>query len=460
MARARSSPRPRWRFWGSWGSRISYLSIMTERLIIRNFAGLREVDIELGRINIFIGPQASGKSVCAKCLYWFKSFLPELVDSAEAGQDKRDFEASYLERFKSYFPNLWRAETLFILRYEIGEYFVELTNEPERAFSSIRFSYSSFFDEAATEIRATIRELKTAYEKAKTKDGRAVSYLTQALHERSATAEPRSRLWEKTGEFSRADQSFVIAGRAFLSTLKGTILTFLASNPITDPLVRDFLRIYEQIRREPPTPETQSQISLFKLAESIIRGQLLIEGEDDYILLEDERRIPLVNASSGQQESFSLLMVLLDIVKHYNYEHVGTTLYIEEPEAHLFPESQRVLAQLMIQVYSQSEYPLQYVITTHSPYLLASFNNLVYAQQLAEKLHDQPAKLKALYKVVPKNQQLALVDVRVYGFENGTVKPLIDAETGLLSAGLLDSASDVTADQFGDLMALDPAIHS
>ena len=114
----------------------------------------------------------------------------------------------------------------------------------------------------------------------------------------------------------------------------------------------------------------------------------------------------------------------------------------------------------MAEIYNRSSYSLQYVITTHSPYLLASFNNLIYAHQLAEKLHDQPAKLKALYKVVPKNQQLALADVRVYGFENGTAKPLIDTETGLLSAGLLDSASDVTADQFGDLMALDPAIHS
>ncbi len=102
---------------------------------------------------------------------------------------------------------------------------------------------------------------------------------------------------------------------------------------------------------------------------------------------------------------------------------------------------------------------LQLVITTHSPYLLASFNNLIYAHQLAETLRDQPAKLKALYKVVPKNQQLALADVRVYGFENGKVKALIDEETGLLTADLLDSASDVTADQFGDLMALDPAIH-
>ena len=118
------------------------------------------------------------------------------------------------------------------------------------------------------------------------------------------------------------------------------------------------------------------------------------------------------------------------------------------------------MAQLMASVYHESIFSLQYVITTHSPYLLASFNNLVYAQQLAETLRDQPDKLKALYQVVPENQQLALANMRVYGFENDTAHSLIDEESGLLSADLLDSASDVTADQFGDLMALDPATQS
>ena len=136
------------------------------------------------------------------------------------------------------------------------------------------------------------------------------------------------------------------------------------------------------------------------------------------------------------------------------------TVYVEEPEAHLFPESQRAMAQLMTAVYYESVFTLQYVITTHSPYLLASFNNLIYAHQLAETLKDQPEKLKRLYQLVPQSQQVPLANFRVYGFENGGAHSLIDTETGLLSADLLDSASDVTAEQFGDLMALDPATQS
>lgn len=98
---------------------------------------------------------------------------------------------------------------------------------------------------------------------------------------------------------------------------------------------------------------------------------------------------------------------------------------------------------------------MQTIVTTHSPYFLSSFNNLIYAHQLAERLQDQPKELKKLYKIVPKSQQIPLSDFRVYGLENGKAVSLIDHELGLISASLLDSASDVTAEQFGDLMALD-----
>jgi predicted ATPase len=48
---------------------------MEERLIIRNFAGIMNIKVEIKKINIIIGPQASGKSVCAKLLFFFKSFV-------------------------------------------------------------------------------------------------------------------------------------------------------------------------------------------------------------------------------------------------------------------------------------------------------------------------------------------------------------------------------------------------
>ena len=39
---------------------------MGKRLIVKNFGPIKEVDIDLKKINVFIGPQGSGKSTIAK----------------------------------------------------------------------------------------------------------------------------------------------------------------------------------------------------------------------------------------------------------------------------------------------------------------------------------------------------------------------------------------------------------
>ena len=430
---------------------------MTERLIIRNFAGLEEVDIELGRINIFIGPQASGKSVCAKCLYWFKSFLPDFLFSASKGNDWKSFEKIFLNRFKEYFPGIWQTDELLFLRYEVEGRFIELTNTD----SKLHLRYDDLFRRATYDIIGGIAALKEKYAQPEIKWRTLSSQFELSYEENILLDKIKGPLHEEVGDMLDTKQLFILAGRSFFAALKGAFLSFLANSPVIDPFLRSFISNYELQRRYQPKADIPRIQALWKLAQHILKGNLIIEGEDDFIVAENGRKVKLANASSGQQEAFALVLVLINLVSNEDTPDQGPyTVYVEEPEAHLFPESQRAMAQLMANVYHESVFSLQYVITTHSPYLLASFNNLIYAHQLAQTLHDQPAKLKALYKVVPKNQQLALADVRVYGFENGTVKPLIDTETGLLSADLLDSASDVTADQFGTLMALDPAIHS
>ncbi|RTQ50157.1 hypothetical protein EJV47_11010 [Hymenobacter gummosus] len=425
---------------------------MTERLIIRNFAGLEEVDIKLARINIFIGPQASGKSVCAKCLYWFKSFLPTMLNAAQSGDDKRQIDAAYISRFKEYFPGLWKTDKTLFLRYEFSDYlpaynFIQLEN----INGKLKLTYSDLFRDAAKVYRQEVAAAHRA------------GYRSNAyMWESNRIVEINDMLRYEVGDAFNATQLFILAGRSFFSALKGATLSFLAQAPVVDPFLREFLTLYELSRRRFLNNDLVRHKDFSSLAAHILRGRIEIKGEEEFIVNDDGRRVSLAQASSGQQESFALLLILLnnglEDIPHFSGEaHSLRTVYIEEPETHLFPESQRAMAQLMATVYHESVYTLQYVITTHSPYLLTSFNNLVYAHQLAETLRDQPAKLKALYKVVPKNQQLALADMRVYGFENGRVKSLIDEESGLLTADLLDSASDVTADQFGALMALDPA---
>ena len=46
-----------------------------EKLIVKNFLTLKNIDIDLAKFNVFIGEQASGKSLITKLLYFFREIL-------------------------------------------------------------------------------------------------------------------------------------------------------------------------------------------------------------------------------------------------------------------------------------------------------------------------------------------------------------------------------------------------
>ena len=60
-----------------------------ERIIISQFAGLNEVTLETGPIMVLIGPPASGKSISAKLLYFFREIGSRLSAAATDGRAGR-----------------------------------------------------------------------------------------------------------------------------------------------------------------------------------------------------------------------------------------------------------------------------------------------------------------------------------------------------------------------------------
>jgi energy-coupling factor transporter ATP-binding protein EcfA2 len=59
---------------------------MKARLIIQNFGPINDLDIEIKKFNILIGPQGSGKSTIAKLLCIIHSCYEELLDKGEIGK--------------------------------------------------------------------------------------------------------------------------------------------------------------------------------------------------------------------------------------------------------------------------------------------------------------------------------------------------------------------------------------
>lgn len=97
------------------------------------------------------------------------------------------------------------------------------------------------------------------------------------------------------------------------------------------------------------------------------------------------------------------------------------------------------------------------VITTHSPYVLSTINNLLFAYQTAQAIPDKEAELAS---IIPKSQWINPKDFSAYyvGEDNeenkGGVKSIFDEKTGLISENELDEISDSLGDDFDSIMQI------
>ena len=162
----------------------------------------------------------------------------------------------------------------------------------------------------------------------------------------------------------------------------------------------------------------------------------------------DERRVNLANASSGQQEILPLLIILKLLIEEkvrISNEN-NSTIYIEEPEAHLFPNAQKVIVKLLARLCDIGRY--QIFITTHSPYLLSSINN----HFIAGSIINTSPELNSVYKIIDKKELLYTSDSTAYSLSKGKCENLIDHKEGLIIAEVLDSVSNTIADEFDQLI--------
>ncbi|MEO1692988.1 MAG: AAA family ATPase [Cyanobacteria bacterium J06631_6] len=160
----------------------------------------------------------------------------------------------------------------------------------------------------------------------------------------------------------------------------------------------------------------------------------------------------MANSSSGQQETLPLILILETISQH-DASTDGISLYVEEPEAHIFPTTQKDIVELISLVFNERKNNSQFFITTHSPYILTSFNNLLQAGMLAIDADEE--KIKKIDKLVSKSRFLKPEEVAVYSVESGDCQSIMDKETGLIDANMIDEVSNDLGVQFDELLDLE-----
>jgi AAA15 family ATPase/GTPase len=421
---------------------------MAEKLTVKNFGGITDLEIEIKRINILIGPQASGKSVCAKLLFYFKNFVWEILSVVENEQTKRTLDSNYSKKFEEYFPpDSWGKQDFFI-RYEVANIFIEVRRKKESK-GKIVLSYSELLKKEFTELRNLFKKIIAQYSEEYPKYDSLDRFYVTSQRLRDIFVDFLVTSISREAAFS---QLFIPAGRSFFANLQNNIFSFLSSNNAVDPFLREFGSIYENIKRAGlsitrlENKDIQEEID--KLIENSLCGKHVHETGKDFLEVPDGRRISIANSSSGQQETLPLT-VMLGALSILVSSH---TVYIEEPEAHLFPSAQRNIVELIATVFNCRKEQLQFFITTHSPYVLTALNNLLQAGLLYQESSGDVQR--QLEKIVSRYKSLDVSDLSAYVLMDGKCRSIVCPETGLIDAKVIDSVSDDLAIEFEQLLNL------
>jgi AAA15 family ATPase/GTPase len=416
---------------------------MSERLIIHNFAGITELDIEIKRINIIIGPQASGKSICVKLLVYFKSFARDLVDTINAGGTFQDCVQVYEDKFEESFHSSCLGGRNFHVRYEVKDFFIEVNADKDSGFKIIYAQGYEILTEELDKISKRYLGDINILDMGKDFNRTRSEMLTYAAN--SIQSESLSL------------QLLIPAVRSLFYVIQSNIFSIISNKIDIDPSLQRFGAIYESARKS-YSLDWKSQSKAFKdeiegHINEILCGKYLIEQGQEFLISTDGRKVPVSVASSGQQESLPVLMILLAILKRRIDSPQGVSVYIEEPEAHLFPTSQKKIIEIISMIFNSSQTELQFFITTHSPYILVVLNNLIEGGLLYEELPEESQK--ELELIMPKYKVLNSRQIRAYSLENGHCRSIISEETGLIDATIIDQVSNELSIEFGQLLDLE-----
>ncbi|HEY9867495.1 MAG TPA: AAA family ATPase, partial [Candidatus Obscuribacterales bacterium] len=320
---------------------------MVEKLIIDNFAGIEHLEIEVKKINIMIGPQASGKSVCAKLLFYFKEFVSELIKAVENDRTKRQLDSSYSNKFKEYFPPKFWGNYNFVLRYEINHDFIQISRNHSK--STILINYSDSYQSAFSVLRKIYRQRQKEILESLSYDPSTVAFDIRS---------EMMNYFEKTlGKESTFIQFFIPAVRSFFAHIQKSIFSILSSQSFLDPFLEKFGSLYEFMKNIFEINEFDLERQRFTnenikpLVEKILCGQYVYEKGEDFLEISDGRKISISTCSSGQQETLPLV-VILSTVPFLQTIGTGQTIYIEEPEAHVFPTAQKHIVELIATVFN------------------------------------------------------------------------------------------------------------
>ena len=430
-----------------------------QRLIIKNFGPIEDLDMEVKDFMLFIGPQASGKSTIAKAVYFFKSLKEDVLRYflEQFESDEFDDFSAFRGIVHTKISNFLIARSVhqkgIIEFYYSDNTWVKYSIHKDYRNVEISEKFEQLFSYLIGLIKSYVEEQKNRILLAESQ----IEKISSETKKKLLVYEIGRKVNEQFGDDK--ETLFIPAVRTFATVLSRHLddYKFWAR---TDYLMREFMqeinsikssfdKSLEELAEEKIVLTKEKNSHVVELAQqlihNILRGDYTFDKYEERLRISEDKYLPIKHISSGQQESlWILLLIYLKILYEKNI-----FLVIEEPEAHLFPEAQKHIMELVALLFNTTD--SQVMITTHSPYILSSVNNLLYAGKLGK---TKNGKVNALI------DSKLWIDVdrtdAMYVHRPGTPpESIMDREQAMIKVERLDEISEVINAEFDKLMDIE-----
>jgi predicted ATPase len=430
-----------------------------EKLIIKNFFSIQEFEWDIKGFNVLTGGMGSGKSIALKLLYFCEQIFHQVIFS-EPSLDKKLFNGE----------NFFNA-----IKVKFEKIFPSKNHEIDFSNTKIKYEYILFDDEEHNDELDGLSELKylpfdppvirifdlrAEWDKNSKRFLWSSNYIEsclpkwQSLFDVPKTPDLLDNVRNNIYGLILSDFSnyFPLAAMFIPASRAIAAITYRISSH--DQFVNKFLELKNfALEFENISNDTVNKILR-------IMEITLDEKKEPIFKLVDGRKISSLELSSGQQELLYLLLLINDLKKTKFIFGESVSVFIEEPSAHLFPKEQKETIEFLAGCFSSLQEEKEYepghrfFISTHSPYVLNTVNNILEKGRLlkiAENIKNADVKNKILeeIKILPF-PDLSVTDVSAYMIEDsGVVKSMIndeDADVYIYSEVIENITQEITSE--------------
>ncbi|MGY3091382.1 putative ATPase [Hymenobacter sp. UYAg731] len=391
---------------------------MNEQLVVKNFGPIKDATVDFKRVTVFIGPTGGGKSTLAKLAAILQGGQVKVINSiVTIDADLTQFNIGNYKNHDSFInwkkssENNFTVDRPLSLEIEINDVLINAQGLDE------------FIDRMASGL---------------SENPHIEAIMKKAFKEAAIN--------QIAGEHFNANPSlinYIPTERVFVPAIEYSWAGLMRDDIGLPKAVLEFANDFSLSRKE----VLELEIPFLNIR------YLHINGRDFIKIPEREEPLMLLETASGIQ-SVTPLLVLLEHLSR-NTEQVQSFI-IEEPELNLYPTAQQGLLNWLVEKCTKGENDL--TITTHSPYLLAHFNLLLYAYQVAE---NHPDRAEDVAKIVPRESWINPKEFAAYhveGQKENGVRSIVNPETGLISYNGLDSTASAETAEFEKLLDINAGL--